>query len=352
MEVADDIPDGLAFVTDHSINKEYKWKMYDASGKVTEDPKEAVEIRTKYLENTLLQPYDATKAISTTEPLNPDYADVKVVFQVIEEKITQEDRIIINKAQITEDKAVDEEGNEIDIDDEDSIPDEWNEGEDDQDIEKIYVKKFDLALLKWVTKTIVTVDGKTTTTDTGFTPYDDPEPIAKVVIDKKKLDKTTVKFVYNIIIMNQGEIAGYATEITDYIPEGLEFMQEDNPIWTKEGNNKITTRALEGTLLKPGESATIEVVFTWKKDANNLGIKTNIAEISEDYNDKGAPDVDSDPDNVIPENYDKQQEDDDDKALVMLELKTGGAVVSYLWLGMVVLLILSGGVLLIKKFVI
>ncbi len=35
--------------------------------------------------------------------------------------MTQEDRIIINKAQITKDKAVDEEGNEIDIDDIDSI---------------------------------------------------------------------------------------------------------------------------------------------------------------------------------------------------------------------------------------
>lgn len=45
--------------------------------------------------------------------------------------------IIINKAQITKDKAVDEDGNEIDIDDIDSVPDEWNEGEDDQDRENL-----------------------------------------------------------------------------------------------------------------------------------------------------------------------------------------------------------------------
>ena len=127
--------------------------------------------------------------------------------------------------------------------------------------------------------------------DTGFTPYDDPEPIAKVVIDKKKLSKTTVKFVYNIIIMNQGEIPGYATEITDYIPEGLEFVAEDNPLWTKETGNKITTRALEGKLLNPGDSATVEVIFTWKNGEENLGLKTNIAEISEDYNDKGSKDI-------------------------------------------------------------
>ncbi len=348
MEISDDIPDGLVFLPEHETNKMYNWKMYDANGEETLEPSEAVEIRTKYLENTLLNTYDATKPISET---NPDYADVKVVFQVIEENITQDDRIIINQAQITEDKAVDEEGNEIDIEDEDSIPDEWNEGEDDQDIEKIYVKKFDLALLKWVTKTIVTVDGKTTTTDTGFTPYDDPEPIAKVVIDKKKIDKTTVKFAYNIIVINQGEVEGYATEITDYIPEGLKFVAEDNPIWTKEGDNKITTRALEDTLLKPGESTTLEVVFTWENGKDNFGIKTNIAEISEDYNEKGSKDVDSTPDNVEIKDYDEQQEDDDDKALVMLEVKTGGAVTSYTWLVLIVLLIIAGGIILIQKFV-
>ena len=346
MELSDDIPDGLYFLPNNETNKEYKWIMIDKDGKETQDPLKAVEIRTKYLSDTLLKPYDSSKEISDT---NPNYAEVKVAFQVLEENITQKDRIIINKAQITEDKAVDENGKEIDIDDIDSIPDKWNEGEDDQDIEKIYVKYFDLALLKWVTKTIVTVDGKTTTTETGFTPYDKPEPIAKAVIDKKKLDKTTVKFVYNIIIMNQGEIEGYATEITDYIPEGLEFVAEDNPLWKKEGDKKITTRALEQTLLKPGESATVEVIFRWKNSADNLGLKTNIAEISEDYNDKGSKDIDSTPDNVKTPNYDDQQEDDDDKALVILEIKTGGAA-SYIWLGLIVLTILTGGVALIKRY--
>ena len=97
--------------------------------------------------------------------------------------------------------------------------------------------------------------------------------------------------------------------------------------------------------------ATVEVIFTWKNGEENLGLKTNIAEISEDYNDKGSKDIDSTPDNVKTDDYDKQQEDDDDKALVILELKTGGST-SYIWLGLVVLTIIAGGVLLIKKFVI
>lgn len=349
-EISDDIPDGLVFVPANATNKEYGWKMYDITGQETTNVSEAVEIRTKYLENTRLNPYDSTKEISTTDPLNPDWAEVKVVFQVMEKNITSPDRIITNKAQITEDKAVDENDNELDIDDDDSIPNEWNEREDDQDIEKVYVKKFDLALLKWVTQTIVTVDGQTVTTDTGFTPYDDPKPIAAVEIQEKKINQTTVKFVYNIMIINQGEIPGYATEITDYIPAGLAFVQEDNPQWTKVDDNKITTRVLEETLLQPGESATIEVVFTWINGRENMGTKTNIAEISEDYNEYDSPDVDSIPDNVNPDGYDKQQEDDDDKALVVLILKLGGET-SYVWLVVVVLTIITGGIILIKKYV-
>lgn len=152
------------------------------------------------------------------------------------------------------------------------------------------------------------------------------------------------------MIINQGEIAGYATEITDYIPAGLTFVQEDNPQWTLEENGKITTRQLEGTLLQPGETATVSVTFTWINGAENLGTKTNIAEISEDYNEHGSPDIDSTPDNVKPDGYEEQQEDDDDRALVILELKTGGET-SYIWLVLIVLTIITGGIILIKKYV-
>ena len=66
---------------------------------------------------------------------------------------------------------------------------------------------FDLSLLKWITKTEVTVDGKTTITETGFQPNtgktettgirenSEEEPIAKVELDRKKLKNTVVKFI-------------------------------------------------------------------------------------------------------------------------------------------------------------
>ena len=366
-EIEDDIPEGLIFLPDNSINKSYGWKMYyyDEDGVLTEtqDVEQAQVIRTTYLSeangtvneetgvNTnLLEVFDRETMSS------PYYRDVKVVFNVSQDDIPEEneDGIIINKAHITEDSD----------DDEDSIPDEWNDPEDDQDIEKIKVQKFDLALFKWVTQTVVTVDGKTTTTETGFKPntgkteasgedYRDnseEEPIASVTIDKKKLNSTTVKFVYNIKVVNEGDIAGFATEVTDYIPEGLKFVAEDNPLWTLTEDGKITTRSLETKLLKPGESAEVPVTFTWINDANNLGLKTNIAAITEDYNEKGIPDEDSVPGNEDIPNYEKEQEDDDDFALVILTLKTGKGI-SYIWLGLVTIAILASGAILIKKYV-
>ena len=380
-EIEDDIPEGLAFLPENEINKEYRWVMYrevkededvgnkntiEKEGKLyveTENAEEAVIVRTDYLSeengniaeetgknSNLLEFFDKTTMES------PDYRDVKLVFKVVQKDIPEEneDGIIINKAHITEDSD----------DDEDSIPNEWNEGEDDQDKEYVYVQKFDLALFKWVTKTIVTVNGKTTETETGFKPNigktealgdeyrnnDEAEPIASVTIDKKKLTSTVVKFVYNIKVANEGDIEGYATELTDYIPEGLKFVQEDNPLWTLAEDGKITTRALETILLKPGESTTIPVTFTWINDANNLGIKKNIAAITEDYNEKHVADEDSTPANEDIPNYDKEQEDDDDFALVILTLKTGNKM-SYIGLIISVITIITAGIITIKKYV-
>ena len=146
-------------------------------------------------------------------------------------------------------------------------------------------------------------------------------------------------------MVNEGDIAGYVKEITDYVPEGLKFVAADNPYWKDEGNNVISTTQLENTLLQPGESADVEVLLTWINSEDNMGLKTNIAEISKDYNDKGVPDRDSTPDNKKP------GEDDIDDAPVILSIETGKAI-TYVGLGLVVLVTIAGGVFLIKKYVI
>jgi len=351
-KVSDDVPDGLEYLPDNNLNKEYRWVMYDKDGKETTDVKNAVKLTTDYLskeqgearmaanselkENpALLTAFDGTKEISDT---NPDYADVKIAFKVTE--LNGSSKILVNSAQITDDT----DKNGKDVDDIDSTPDKWVDGEDDQDKEYIKLTEFDLALRKWVTQAIVIENGKETVTQTGHKAEDDPEQVVKVELNRKKLNSVTVKFRYSIRVTNEGDIAGYAKQIKDYIPEGLKFDAKDNPDWKDEGNNIITTRKLENTLLQPGQSAEVEVLLTWKNNKNNLGLKVNTAEISEDYNEKHVHDKDSTPNNKVP------GEDDIDDAPVLLSISTGAAKL-YIALSCTVLVTLAGGIVLIKKFV-
>ena len=339
-QIKDDIPEGLEFLPENNVNQEYRWVMLDAEGNVTQDVNNAVNIVTDYLSkaNETTEGENLLQAYNSETMDGPDYRDVRVAFRVTEPNTS--DRIIINQAQISEDK--DEEGE--DVTDIDSTPDEWIDGEDDQDIEKIYVQYFDLALRKWVSQVILIEDGTEKVKDTGHYAEQDPEPVVRVDLNQNRIDNTIIKFKYQIRITNEGEIPGYATEISDYIPEGLEFNQADNPLW-REVEGKIVTDQLKDTLLQPGESATVEVILTWINNEENMGVMINTAEISEDYNESDTPDIDSTPNNKVP------GEDDIDDAPVALTMVTGSAPL-YIGLTAGTLAIIAGGVFLIKKYVI
>ena len=338
-EVKDDIPEGLEFLPENATNKEYRWQLLDKDGKVTTNIKEAVSIVTDYLSkeqektsgSNLLKAYDKAKMET------PDYKDVKIAFKVTEPQIS--DRILINKAQIS--KHHDEFGKEVK--DRDSTPNKWNEGEDDQDIEKVRVRYFDLSLRKWVTQVIVIEDGKQKVKDTGHYAEQDPEPVVKVEVNKKRLKNTVVKFRYSIRVKNEGEIEGYAKEISDYIPSGLKFNKADNPDWT-EKNGKIVTTKLKDTLLKPGETAEVTVLLTWINGEENMKVMTNTAEISEDYNKYHTPDRDSTPNNR------KKGEDDQDDAPVTVTTVSGSAPV-YIGIATAGIAIIAIGGILVKRYV-
>ena len=337
-EVMDDIPTGLVFLPDNSTNKEYEWKMYDKSGKETTDVNQAVTVKTTYLskEKETESRQNKISAYNAETMQTPNYKDVKVVFKVSETALTDKTkRDIINTAEITANQ--DENGKSID--DKDSTPGNKKAGEDDIDKEKVNVKYFDLSLKKNLAKIIITENGKTREIVAA-----NEKDLLKVEINRKYISKTTVKFVYNITVTNEGQIAGYAKEVKDYIPKGLVFNQNDNPNWTPVSADCIRTEALANTLLEPGKNATVQVTLQWNNDENNLGEKINVAEISKDYNDKGSPDIDSTPDNK------KDGEDDIDKAPVILSISTGEEPV-YIVLSTTVLAILATGIILIKKYV-
>ena len=339
-EVKDDIPEGLEFLPENETNTKYRWVMLDKDGMETTKVEDAQSIVTDYLsieqEKTVGE--NLIKAFDPTTMDTLDYKDVKVAFKVVEPATS--DRIVINKAQIS--KECDEDEN--DVKDRDSTPDEWIEGEDDQDIEKVKVQYFDLSLRKWVTQSIVIEDGQEKVTETGHTAEDDPEAVAKVDLKKSKINNVIVKFKFKIRVKNEGTIAGYVKEIKDYIPDGLKFLEEDNPLWKKVDEKTITTDQCKDVLLKPGDTTEVEVLLTWINGEDNMGVMDNWAEISKDYNEYGSPDIDSTPDN------NKKGEDDIDDAPVMVTVQTG-EVARYTGIAIVVLTILTTGVVLIKKYV-
>ena len=340
-KVKDDVPDGLEFLPDNEINKEYRWVLSEDGKSIETDYLSKEQEQTEG--SNLIKAFDPELGITDT---NPDYRDLKIAFRVTEPNTS--DRILVNTAEISDDR---DENNDP-VDDIDSTPDnnnEWNE-EDDLDKEFVKVKYFDLALKKWVSRAIVTnQDGSQNIIETGHTGDEDPEPPAKVDLGRQDINNVTVKFEFQIKITNEGEIAGYAKEITDYIPEGLRFVQEDNPDWyTREplnGRERVATKLLENTLLQPGESATVEITLTWINDKNNLNLKVNVAEISEDYNESNTPDIDSTPNNQV------EGEDDQDDAPVILSLQTG-TTGQYIILTMSILAIMATGIALIRKYVI
>ncbi len=340
-EIGDNIPTGLVFVPDNETNVKYGWKMYDKSGNETGDANQAVSVKTNYLskpksENNLIPAFNKDAGVSDT---NPSYKDVELVFRIdetlINKTVTTSERTLINIAEIT--KTTDKDGK--DIPDIDSTPNNGNPNEDDIDKEQVYVEYFDLALEKDLAKALVTVDGKTTELNVA------KGEAIKVDVNRKKLSTTTIKFVYNIVVRNEGEIEGYATEITDYIPEGLSFDPADNPGWNQISERVISTNTLAKTLLQPGQSTTVSVVLTWVRSEQNMGEFMNIAEITEHWNPYGSPDIDSTPNNQVP------TEDDYDNAPVYVGIVTGLGERPYILLTGTVLLVIGVGIVLIKKYV-
>ena len=172
---------------------------------------------------------------------------------------------------------------------------------------------FDLSLNKKV-KQISMANTKKTQTKK----YD--TQLAKIDLDYKYINNTKVAIEYEITITNEGDIPGYATKIVDYLPEGFDFSTELNKDWYTSTNKNIETKALANTIINPGESKTVTLVLTKNMNENGNGIYSNTAEIAEDYNEYGQADTDSTPRN------NKEGEDDQSSANVILGLKTGGPV--------------------------
>ena len=365
-EIKDHLPSNLEYVADDPTNIKYGWT---ASGNTA---------TTKYLQNRKLSEYNGNT-------LDSDY--VQIVCRVKTTAVYNER--LVNLAQITGYayetlKGTKREGIIIDRDSEinnatvlsnmsnyqgnGKVGDYVKGQQDDDDFESVIVNQYiDLSLRKFITS----MDGeaplvvnykeenieldemnrepiaKTDTLKSGeltgvYEHIKDPVPVARESLVE-----------YTIRVYNEGTRDGYALEVTDYIPDHLEYIPDNSTNiangWvasTENGKTVIRTNKLATTLLEKYHTygktdyrselayADIKVVCKVKEEAEKYEIIVNVAEISKYACDvKGVSyqipaDRDSRANNItLPENWEtgytgkggnpngeywEGQEDDDD----------------------------------------
>lgn len=270
-EVFEELPDGLEFIQDSTINKQNNWKMYkkDKAGNLVEtnEVTEAKVLKSDKLTTTDILGFDANNNEI------PNYQDVQVEVVVKEDNVKTEDRVLTNVASVETTKLEKDDDN-------------------DKSEEKVKVKIFDLNVVKYIKEIVIKDNNGENTTKIGL---ENKGKIFKKEVDKKNVDNTQVIVTYGLRVKNIGEIAGYAAELTDYVPQNFELVNNNND-WQLNGKI-VTTKALENKLINPGEYKTVEVTFKWNLKGSTLGERNNIAIISKYKNDYNAKDKTPDKDN-------------------------------------------------------
>ena len=171
--------------------------------------------------------------------------------------------------------------------------------------------KFDLELGKYISRIVIQNNKGTKTYDSKA-----DETFKKVEIHSKQLDGSVAVIEYTIRVKNTGEVAGYVTNIRDYLPNGLVFSSELNPDWYISGQD-LYTKSLANARIEPGEVKEIKLVLTKTMTSGNVGLINNRAEIVESYNELGKNDIDSTVNNQA------KDEDDLGAADVIIGVSTG-----------------------------
>ena len=206
------------------------------------------------------------------------------------------------------------------------------------DIGLINAKKFDLKLTKTISQ--ITISNSQGVTKKEF----NNETLAKTEIKAKYLRESIAVIEYKIRVTNEGQVSGYAQEIVDYKPTGLEFNSSLNKDWYKEGEN-LYSKSLANKKIEPGETVELTLILTKKMTESNTGLINNKAEISKSYNTLGIEDIDSKTGNK------KADEDDLGSADVIISVSTG-TLVNYLVVTTLILIIIGIGTFIISKKII
>ncbi|MCI8641338.1 MAG: hypothetical protein HFJ59_05675 [Clostridia bacterium] len=147
-------------------------------------------------------------------------------------------------------------------------------------------EKFDFKIDKYVSN--ITVNNSKGTKQ--YT-YNDSK-LAKVEIDRKQIENTTINVEYNIIVTNVGELDGYVNEILDTKPEALSFATNGNEGWKLSSTNNLRNTSLTGTKIAPGESKSVKLILTKKMTSSSAGTVKNTVQLASVTNLDNREDLD------------------------------------------------------------
>lgn len=318
------------------FNQEYLWGNFEYDEATRE---KIVKISTDYLskENETTRNGNLIKAFGENDGTKTE-KDISYKEVSVKMKVTSEDvagTIIKNDASITED--TDSKGEPID--DRDSKTDIFARYEDDEDYDNITLQTFDLALRKF----IIAVSKDETIENNEYLRNDDGSYQRAPVVDTSKLNTTGAdgrtianatynhskkpllvekgdNIVYMIRIYNEGDVDGYVSEIKEYLPQGLEFV--DNEFNKKydwklsEDGKTVTTSYLNESLIKKSETVEgkhklsykeVPIMCKVKDTAPSNKVIASIAEITK-YEDGNREKI-----------LDRDLQDYDDCEVVMIE---------------------------------
>lgn len=188
-------------------------------------------------------------------------------------------------------------------------------------------QKFDLGIEKYVSKIIIKNNSGTHT-------YEQKEgtTLAKAEIKSKYLKGSLVVIEYKFKITNNGEIEGYAKNISDNLPTTLEFNSSMNSDWYKSGAN-LYNSSLANTIIKPGESKEITLTLTKTMTESNTGLINNKSQIVESSNTRGIENINQ----------------NTGSANVIISVSTG-TMLNYIAIVLIIFAVLSCGAYLFIRF--
>jgi len=194
---------------------------------------------------------------------------------------------------------------------------------------------FDLSLSKYINR--ITIQN---TAGTTVREYNNTQ-LAKVEIHSRNMANSTVLIEYQIEVKNEGELAGYVSEIVDYMPNDLRFSSELNKDWHMSTDGYLYNSSLANQKLEPGSTRTVSLILIKTMTANNTGLVVNTAEIQKANNDLSIKDIDSTPGNRV------QGEDDMSTAEVIISISTGMEMTITI---LIIVLLIIIGIGIIYKF--